>query len=205
MVHYSTIIKKLGPIKRLWCFRFEAFHKIHKTYARNITSRTNIPLTLCIKSSLRFSYLLSTNNFFQKETEIVFDDNQFDLEKEPYFVNLDLSCLEQNTVVYKMNHVIFKGTKFKKGFFLTVSKVNCELPYLYEIIEIVSSNLKTNKFFAVCKQWDVVEYFTHLLAYICEDNNNRYFTISLNEIDGPPIHVYKLPNGKNVIRLKKYF
>ncbi|KAF0714943.1 Uncharacterized protein FWK35_00018261, partial [Aphis craccivora] len=36
LLHYPSIIRKSGPPKHFWCFRFEAKHKDLKTYARNI-------------------------------------------------------------------------------------------------------------------------------------------------------------------------
>lgn len=39
LVHYFNIIKKSGPLKYLWSYRFESKHRELKTYTKNITSR----------------------------------------------------------------------------------------------------------------------------------------------------------------------
>ncbi|XP_053692696.1 uncharacterized protein LOC128743019 [Sabethes cyaneus] len=62
-LHYVQSIKHVGHIRYIWCFRFEAFHQIFKQYCRNITSRVNICLTLCIKAGLVFANNLKDNNF----------------------------------------------------------------------------------------------------------------------------------------------
>lgn len=49
LIHYSTIILKSGPPRHFWCFRYEAKHKELKMYARAITPRRNICLTLANK------------------------------------------------------------------------------------------------------------------------------------------------------------
>lgn len=63
MVHYAMVIKKLGPLKHLWNFRFEGKHQVSKQYSHVITSRKNIPLSLVIKHSLYFSHCLVENVF----------------------------------------------------------------------------------------------------------------------------------------------
>ncbi|XP_067629146.1 uncharacterized protein [Eurosta solidaginis] len=64
LLHYVSSIKKCGPLKKIWCMRFEAVHKIFKTYSNSITSRVNIPWSLSIKAALKFSYNISNETFF---------------------------------------------------------------------------------------------------------------------------------------------
>lgn len=58
LVHYPTVIEYSGPPRLYWCFRFEGKHKEMKMYARSITSRKNITLTLANKFQLKFAHLL---------------------------------------------------------------------------------------------------------------------------------------------------
>lgn len=68
LTHYPLVILKSGPPRHFWCFRYEAKHKELKMYARAITSRKNICLTLAIKYQLKFVHFLlnqdTHNNFF---------------------------------------------------------------------------------------------------------------------------------------------
>lgn len=45
MTHYPMIMKKSGPLRKLWTFKFESKHKQFKIYSNAITSRNNIPKT----------------------------------------------------------------------------------------------------------------------------------------------------------------
>lgn len=38
LTHYCNIIRKFGPLKFLWSYRFESKHKQLKSYCKNITS-----------------------------------------------------------------------------------------------------------------------------------------------------------------------
>lgn len=58
LTHYPSIILKSGPLRHFWYFRYEAKHKELKMYARAITSRKNICLTLAKKYQYKFAHLL---------------------------------------------------------------------------------------------------------------------------------------------------
>lgn len=62
LIHYCNIIKKSGPLKLLWSYRFESKHRELKTYTTNITSRVQIPVSLAIKYSINFAdFILNFN------------------------------------------------------------------------------------------------------------------------------------------------
>jgi len=58
LIHYPRIIHKSGSPRHFWCFRYKAKHKELKMYAKAITSRRNICLTLANKHQFKFAYFL---------------------------------------------------------------------------------------------------------------------------------------------------
>lgn len=67
IVHYPQLLKRLGPLKHLSCFRFEAKHKQFKEHAKTIRSRRNCPYTLALKHQLILSHrFLSEKGFFDR-------------------------------------------------------------------------------------------------------------------------------------------
>lgn len=56
IVHYPQLLKRLGSLKHLSCFRFEAKHKQFKEHAKTIRSRRNCPYTLALKHQLILSH-----------------------------------------------------------------------------------------------------------------------------------------------------
>lgn len=56
LTHYPNIIRQSGPLRNLWCFKYESKHRQFKIYSRYITSRKNICLTLSKKYELKFAY-----------------------------------------------------------------------------------------------------------------------------------------------------
>lgn len=194
LVHYPTIIKKLGPLKFLWAFRFEAQHQLHKQYARSITSRINVPITLCKKASLRFADCVQNNNFFQKEFVINNSEN-IDLQN-----NLNLAALIEPSEFgfYKrINEVIFRGNTFKIGHVVTLNE--CQA---YEVIDFITKN---NEFFIFGRKSNVISFSNHFQAYLIGNSTELYKLINFYDIEGPPTNFYILCNGLKVLRRKKYW
>lgn len=55
LVHYSSMIKKFGPVSHIWAMRYEAKHRILKICARSSFNKRNLCLTLAIKHQLHFN------------------------------------------------------------------------------------------------------------------------------------------------------
>lgn len=63
LLHYPSIMSKVGPVSHLWSMRYESKHRESKLTAHSITSRKNICYTLSIKLQLRLAHrLLSKSN-----------------------------------------------------------------------------------------------------------------------------------------------
>lgn len=58
LIHYPTVIAMSGAPRNYWSFLYEANHKPFKQYARNITSRVNICISLAKKYQYQFAYML---------------------------------------------------------------------------------------------------------------------------------------------------
>jgi len=67
LVHYASIIKRSGPIKHLWCMRFESKLREAKLYTHNMNSRVNPAYSIAIRSGLKFSSRFLENLFFFKK------------------------------------------------------------------------------------------------------------------------------------------
>lgn len=58
LLHYPMIMKKCGPLRNRWNFKFEAKHKQFKIYSHITTSRKNIPKSFSIKHQIKFANFL---------------------------------------------------------------------------------------------------------------------------------------------------
>lgn len=59
LIHYVTVVKRLGPLKFMWCLRYEAKHKELKAYCKANYSRRDICYSLTVKVAMKLA-----NRFF---------------------------------------------------------------------------------------------------------------------------------------------
>lgn len=198
LIHYPNIIRESGPPRHFWCFRFEGKHKEIKMYARSITSRKNITLTLAKKFQIKFAYLLMQ----PKKDDLVLNFKH--KIKESQFGKLISDKYKITPNQYECyNKIEYKGTNYKEGYYLT--RFIYEM-CLFKIIEIiVISNIKI---IILTKQIQLNGFHSHLEAYEVDFNEHIILNPVFNEINdfnGPPINVVNTAIGKKMFRTKEYF
>lgn len=62
LVHYPRLMEWYGPLKHLWCMRFEACHPYYKTIAKMCNNYKNIALTLSERHQFKARWLMSGEN-----------------------------------------------------------------------------------------------------------------------------------------------
>lgn len=200
LLHYAQTIEKIGPPRYTWSFRFEAAHQTFKKYCRAITSRRNICLTLCKKANLIFINNINNRSHFQEQ--IIFKKVvKLKLIDLPYFSELELTSELLTSSFYASGFVSYRGTEYKVGYFLTISKQNMRTVTVFEIKDLL---VKDEHLFVACQQWDVKGYANHFASFEVSLPQSKFFIMNVNQFDGPPVHLYNSGN-KNYVRLKKFF
>lgn len=185
--HYSTVAKQSGPPAKMMNFRFEAKHKVFKEYARVTNSRRNIALTLCIKSSLQFSYDLVNKAFFKSQIDYTFQ--LVDISARPYFHMLALPIpFSENCRLKGSDKIHFINREYKSGMFLTITEI--ETIYLYEVVEFLVND--DNLIHVVCVEWEVGCHSEHYLAYEAISKTDMYRIRKIEDFDGPPISLHMI-------------
>lgn len=198
LTHYPSIILYSGPPKHYWSFRFEAKHKEFKSYAQSTNSRKNITLTLAKKYQLKFAHYIfsSEADYLQvREKNKTIDKKEIDLTKLWFKPHI------RPTEYIK---IIFKGTCYKIGYFLTkFTKQLC----LFKIVNILV--FEGDKHVVLVVDEILIEEFnSHYCSYKVDlketvIKTNLFYNIT--DFSGPPINVHKIFNGQLMIRLREYF
>ena len=119
VTHYPEIIKQSGPLRYLWCMRFEAKNREMKMYTNSTSSWLNLPLSLAKKCAIKFSsFLLTENQNSTTDDNIVIKIN-FNLNTRPCYKNA-LSALSIDDIVNysAADEVKFNSTTFKINYFI---------------------------------------------------------------------------------------
>lgn len=157
----------------------------------NPFNRRNLPLSVCIKESLKFgSRLLQRNgysyNFFTneiKENKITFNNFKF---KEQFRIALKGTCditfyreLHFKSIVYNKNSVLFIKT----------DENNIEL---YKVVIIFFSS--SYKLFAY--KLKIIKFDDHFQCYIVSPDIHTFHIINFNELMFFPKSIHKLATGE---------
>lgn len=201
LVHYPTVIKKIGPPKSFWCMRFEAKHRQIKEYTKNINSRINIAKSVGIKCSLNFANRIIENkglmgsiksSKFKTRDSIINkfyyhllpneNDTQIQNPNEEYNF---FSSIEYVGITYKIDAFITKTVSFNSK--------------LFKIVDII---VMQESVFFVVQEYEVGDFSFHFQSFKVLDSSERYTVSSLEDFDGPPINTHKLSNSDIYFRLK---
>lgn len=191
LLHYSNIVEQSGPLKFLNCIRFEAKHREFKKYTNNITSRRNTPLSIAIKSQMKFAYKIMVQKGFQDE--IFYSRMQLLTQHE-----ISDFGLKENTEYFHASVVVYKGTNFKINFHFTLSYPSIKL---YKILNIVVD--KNENVFLICQEYTICGYDNHYQSYEVGPAIEKVLNVSITELKTPPIHTH-IVNSKIYFRYKNY-
>lgn len=197
LTHYPSIIRQVGPLKHLWCFKFESKHRELKLYTNSITSRKNTPLSIGTKCMLKFSNRLLLEKGLQNIYNLG-DIKQCKLVNKWYY-NQILHISNEN-YYEKLNNftdkVTVKETMYKVGYFLLSKKM-----ILYEIKDIlVLSDIEIE---FICLKHKTSPYLQHYQSFSVLEEENIYL-LKPTEFFKSPLHLSYSPNGKKYIRPKYY-
>ncbi|KAK4877980.1 hypothetical protein RN001_010486 [Aquatica leii] len=200
LLHYPRIIKKMGPLKHIWCFRFEAKHKELKICSNNTNSRRNIPYTIGIKCALKFSFRIIKNVGLKKTIDCCKKSNSTqNLSEKSYYLNLNFSAVEpigHTSNLMFVKYISFKGTKYEIGYYL--QSKDC----LYKIEDMFVRN---EDLYFVCLKYKLGKFSNHFQSYQVLESTKCYFVFSHSYFNYyAPIHVYNSSNRNKYIR-PKYF
>lgn len=170
LIHYPSIIKLLGPPRYYSAIRFEAFHKISKIAAHNVTSRINIAHTIAIKHQLKLCNRFISCIGFNKEK---FEYGSTIMQKS------DCKLLSKNEIpedCVEVKWCKYFNIMYKKNLVILLYLEENELPVFGQICHIFVNNM--NIYFLV-KKIVTYGYVRHFQSYKVELSNSLPFKKTL--------------------------
>ncbi|XP_047134788.1 uncharacterized protein LOC136071646 [Hydra vulgaris] len=117
MLHYARLISEYGPLRYLWCMRFEAKHLYFKKLASVIRNFKNIGYSLAKRHQLRQCWEMTSSDFFKENYKssnlcsITFDSLSTCIQEKLmfFFVN---DVFDKKETIWKCNAININGTHF---------------------------------------------------------------------------------------------
>lgn len=126
LLHYPTVIRRMGPVIHLWTMRYEGKHRYFK---KNITPNF---INICQSFAKRHQQMMSNvwaNSTFKTESQKG--------KKSLYNSNISYNCLDRfSRPIFSLSYFI-SDFHYKKGFCILKEKSSHQLIHVYNIIDIL--------------------------------------------------------------------
>lgn len=166
-------------------------------YARVITSRVNISMTLGIKACFKFSYRIMKSD--EKSDPIRhfshISSSNFYLDIK---ILLNLSDTEEESVIFN-TEVEYSGTLYKKGFYIIKNNDG-----QMELLKIEGVLHCKEEFLLIGRDVTIISYSVGLRSYEVGGESDTLVIKNLKNNNTPPVHIHYIPNGV-FVKPKEYF
>jgi hypothetical protein len=182
LVHYPRLMEVFGPLKHMWCMRFEACHQYYKRLARVCRNFRNIAFTLAERHQFKHCWLLSGPNALPCDVSVSGKQSTVSVAALPKDLGMEL----EKTFELKAHNVVLNV----KAAHLSCVSINVGELYVIDIVPLdevpifitVTHVIEHDGLWIVCGVLTVAEeYESSLDAFIIRSCHN-YITISPNEL-----------------------
>lgn len=188
MTHYPTVIRKMGPIKKMWMMRFECKHTVFTNMASRTCNFINLPKTLAQKHQMKFAAMSRDFEEELKPSVTMYTIAKAN-DREEHREKMRSPPVD---IYYKKAYKFFKinSNEYRRGLMMVHDE------NLYEIIHIFELNLE---YMAFCHPYDIVKFKGDLNSIeIREGQYDGCRIIKLNTALSKPFD-RKFHNGKYYI------
>ncbi|XP_031341312.1 uncharacterized protein LOC116169372 isoform X1 [Photinus pyralis] len=187
LLHYTMVLRKIGPVSKISCERFEAKHRELKKIANNVSTRKNIPLTLAKKCQMQFvARCLSMQRAL--DDRISMSRPNFDtLNVETYTFSNDVNLNFYKNNFYQVNWYEKNGIRFVIDDVVLCS-INIQIYCIIKHI-LVQHNDSSICYF-VCEKLNTENEIPHYRSFMVAFTNTHVFVKSDNVNCRPTIIHY---------------
>lgn len=173
LVHYPSMIERMGPPLYYWCMRFEGKHNFFVDLVNKLKNYKNICMTLSMRHQINSYQFWGDSKskidsfLFGKQTALVV----------PSAIR-NLLDTEIPNKINSFSFFSFNSIKFAPKYFL-IHKTIENIPHFAEIIYIYKHE---NKIQFLTKIWNTEKYNSEYSAYSIKASNNMYKLISFKSL-----------------------
>ncbi|CAI6357459.1 unnamed protein product [Macrosiphum euphorbiae] len=188
LLHYPSIMERVGPLINIWSMRFEAKHKESKVAAQAITSRKNICYTLFLKNQLKVAHRVANSINFDPSALFKVGKTVFISEEELKNISSVLNDVSGYTFISWVN---VNGTHYSTNNMCVFISINREtsLPVygLIKHIYILPDMIPV----AICSLFCTNSFDDHYQSYVV-NNTKEIVKIKITELP------YKKPTSYHI-------
>ncbi|KAK3929805.1 Protein translocase subunit [Frankliniella fusca] len=190
MLHYSFLIRLLGPLIRIWCMRFESKHREGKLYAQVSCNRTNLPKSISIKHQLKLCFRFLTQSGLVQNFDYPTLDLYNSLENSENFCEIRGLVPDFVRSWCRVKWLTTNSVKYSVGMVLVIA-LDKEFP-VFGIIHSILVNDQSKD------ELKTVHFDEHVHAYQVHISNVTWGFVALSEL------ITYLPSIVRVLESKHY-
>jgi hypothetical protein len=198
LIHYPRMISKYGPLRHLWCMRFEAYHRYFKAIATSVGNFINISKTLAERNQMKKCYEQAGNTCLEQPIEVSDVADEMSVSVLPAFIQCKIcefyGCRSSDTVLL-LKSFECSAVRYAVGDFFVIDVVHEDIPVFMQITHLVAREGLCCIIGQLCVN-DL--YFRHYHAYSVRQTTEWVSTVPGFEKD---FHAYRpynvLVDGKH--------
>ena len=154
MLHYPSMMARYGPLREVWCLRYEAKHQYFKSLASSIGNFINIALTLSTRHQMQQCYYFSGKEVLAEDTILPESGNLVSFTSLPIEIQR-LLCFAAS-IIWSVKTAVAAGCTFSVGAAVVIDFTDVGDPVFLKIshllipheghVEIVGKLLMTVNF-----------------------------------------------------------
>jgi len=154
MLHYPSMMARYGPLREVWCLRYEAKHQYFKSLASSIGNFINIALTLSTRHQMQQCYYFSGKEVLAEDTILPESGNLVSFTSLPIEIQR-LLCFAASRI-WSVKTAVAAGCTFSVGAAVVIDFTDVGDPVFLKIshllipheghVEIVGKLLMTVNF-----------------------------------------------------------
>ena len=201
LVHYHRLLDEFGPLRNLWCMRFEAKHQYFKRFAAMMRNFRNVALSLATRHQYLQCLEFSVDSFLQEEGTLN-DCTQVSGRNLPRLLQRtlnDIIIVQDDLELSKSSSVTLESMTYSENDVIVLDIVHAEDIPIFGKVKYL---LRHDTVWYVCtKVYRTVQFRRHLHAYEVHGADGWHVFKACQKSDFQCLDVYEL-DGKCLISMK---
>ena len=203
LLHYPRLILAYGPIRLIWCMRFEAKHQYFKKIATKLHNFKNVAQSFATRHQMKQCWELASVDVLKQDTTsqggapVMFASLSCNVQSSVLsFCNLELSDIESADKIWKVRSITVDHVKYSTGSLFVIDLVHEEdIPVFFRITHCIRFR---NSWLLCGRIYFSVKFSNHYHGYVVQDSGETIVLSPGQELDHQSIDVYTTEDGDQV-------
>ena len=201
LIHYARLIEQYGPLRLLWCMRFESKHQYFKIVARNCRNFINIATTLSNRHQFRQCWEFSSQSLLSEFENVPGKSVSTPFSSLPVELQRALMAhhevcnvrLHEDNAIQRVSKLILNNVKYAVKDVFLIDEVHSEKISLFFQIKYI---FNINTIWLLCgKVLLPLSYDQHFHAYSVQVQKEWTVLLPGNELDSQAHDIYCVDNN----------